>query len=141
MSTESSTPVPTPPSQSTSGSVSSTPGTQPKGKSETVTNGGKKSHDVGSNVFENIAGIAWGVLVAVFFFGSILKAAFGIGEPRLDIVVAAQPSLESNGWSLSGRVLFKGIPIPATNLWAIISDDRGNRLSPTAVTNDGLGAF
>jgi hypothetical protein len=88
-----------------------------------------------------ILGAVWMFVIIGAFMAGIIKGIFGVGEPRLDIVVAAHENASASTWNLTGRILFQGTPVPAPTLWAIVSDDHGNRFSPTTISNGPLGEF
>jgi hypothetical protein len=84
------------------------------------------------------------VILGVGF--GLLKSVTGWGEKRLEIVAAANLVMDGStnrdgAWLLTGRVLFDGEPQASSTLWAIITDDRGNRFSPPAKELGRLGEF
>ncbi|HAV62879.1 MAG TPA: hypothetical protein DCY13_11005 [Verrucomicrobiales bacterium] len=98
-----------------------------------------QSNNRQADVGANIVAIVWIVLMFLGVGWGIASSVFGIGAPKLDIVASAQRA--EAGWNLSGRVLFRGAPVATADVWAVISDDRGNRLAPLGVTNLPAGGF
>jgi hypothetical protein len=134
---KSSTSNPDPPAGSTTTTTSTHPETPADVNVQQVTVAPKATADVASSVVAAL----WLLVFVGAFAWSFIQGMFHIGEPRLEIVVAAQQSSETSRWTLTGRILFEGLPVPATNVWAILSDDQGNRFSPTTITNGPLGEF
>jgi hypothetical protein len=94
-----------------------------------------------SNWAENF--ISW--VISLVIVGSILASFFasflGIGAPTLEIVTAAKKG-STQEWTLAGRVLTPdGDPIEKATVWAIASDERGNRHTPPSVHTDAAGQF
>ena len=100
-------------------------------------NGGKKP-DVAALVS---AGIFWGVVLLVFAWNYL-----GVGDPELEIVVAASPSdTDADGaidsWSVTGHVLYDDDFVPGIGVWAVAVDQQGNRKSSGKSLTDASGMF
>ena len=74
-------------------------------------------------------------------FASFLWNFFGIGVPRIDIVVSATEVVGANSWTVRGKVLFEGNGISKAKVWVIVRDSQGNRFSPETVTANDHGDF
>ena len=80
------------------------------------------------------------ILTAVSAVVSLRSADTAATATSLDIV-AHLVKIDAASWQLRGRVLRDGAPVRNANIWAILSDDQGNRDSPPAAKTDALGEF
>lgn len=90
----------------------------------------------GSNFGSGLFAIFFGVAI----FTSFLASFFGVGVPRFEIVASANETT-SGGWELRGKVIYKGVGIPGTKVWAIARDSQGNRIAPKTIKTNQEGDF
>ena len=77
--------------------------------------------------------------VVATIVGPAIYDFIGLQEERMVIVTAATMQQDTT-WLLNGRVLIEGAPVRA-RVWAIATDDQGNRFAPPAIISDSTGAY
>ena len=86
--------------------------------------------------FEQVVPLMAAIGVGLVILGSMLASVLGVERPQLDVVTSAE-LITDVGWKLTGRVIFEGAGVPGLAVWAIATDQRGNRYSPPLEVKTG----
>ena len=84
--------------------------------------------------------LLWGAILGTFGHNY-----FGLGDPELEIVFAANPTnaddKDPGSWLVSGHLIYDGRFVSNVGVWAIATDKQGNRLSTGKTLTDKAGKF